>query len=252
MITLALTAFAALLGLLLVRLPIGLSLLAVGAAGIAFIRPQAVLPTISGELITISTNYALTIIPLFILMGNLAGKSGMSRDLFDAAQSFIGHKRSGLASATIIGSAGFSALSGSSLAATLTMGTVALPQMRRFGYHDGLSTGAIAAGGTLGILIPPSAGMIIYATLTETSVGRLFIAGILPGLLLSTLFVLAIFLIVRHDPAKAPKQPAPAPWAACVAAFATFASCLLGLSLHGLELFELLHLHAREGRIRRH
>ena len=111
----------------------------------------------------------------------------MSRDLYDAAHAWLGQLKGGLASATIVGCAGFSALSGSSLAAALTMGRVSLPEMQRYKYHDGLATGAIAAGGTLGILIPPSAGFVVYAILTEESIGQLFMAGVLPGLLLTAL-----------------------------------------------------------------
>jgi tripartite ATP-independent transporter DctM subunit len=136
-------------------------------------------------------------------MGNLAGVSGMSRDLYRAANAWLGHMKGGLASATIVGCAGFSALSGSSLAAALTMGRVSLPEMQRYNYDDGLATGAIAAGGTLGILIPPSAGFVIYAILTEESIGRLFLAGVLPGLMLTVLFIIAIWIIVKRDPSKA-------------------------------------------------
>jgi tripartite ATP-independent transporter DctM subunit len=139
-------------------------------------------------------------------MGNLAGISGMSRDLYDAAHSWLGHFRGGLASATIVGCAGFSALSGSSLAAAVTMGRVSLPEMKRYNYDDGLATGSIAAGGTLGILIPPSAGFVVYAILTEASIGRLFLAGIFPGLLLTTLFIMAIWIVVYRAPHKAPQS----------------------------------------------
>ena len=129
----------------------------------------------------------------------------MSRDLYDAAHSWLGHFKGGLASATVVGCAGFSALSGSSLAAALTMGRVSLPEMQRFKYDNGLATGAIAAGGTLGILIPPSAGFVIYAILTEESIGRLFMAGVIPGLLLTLLFIVAIWIVVLRAPAKAPQ-----------------------------------------------
>ena len=139
-----------------------------------------------------------------VLMGNLAGVSGMSRDLYDAAQSWFGHYRGGLASSTVVGCAGFSALSGSSLASAVTMGRVALPEMQRFRYADSLATGSIAAGGTLGILIPPSAGFVVYAILTEESIGRLFIAGVLPGVMLTGLFIVAIAILVRRNPDLAP------------------------------------------------
>jgi tripartite ATP-independent transporter DctM subunit len=178
----------------------------VGTAGIYLIRPQAALPALGGEIFSEATDYPLTIIPLFVLMGNLAGISGMSRDLYDAAHSWLGHFRGGLASATIVGCAGFSALSGSSLAAAVTMGRVSLPEMKRYNYDDGLATGSIAAGGTLGILIPPSAGFVVYAILTEASIGRLFLAGIFPGLLLTTLFIMAIWIVVYRAPHKAPQS----------------------------------------------
>lgn len=208
---LAALGFAALFVLLFIRVPVGAALLIVGAAGIHAIRPQASLPVLAGEIFAESSNYALTILPLFILMGNLAGISGMSRDLYAAAHSWLGHFRGGLASASIVGCAGFSALSGSSLAAALTMGRVSLPEMKRFNYADSLSTGAIAAGGTLGILIPPSAGFVIYAILTEVSIGRLFIAGVVPGILLTLMFVLTVWLVVSKDPSKAPRSLQPEP-----------------------------------------
>ena len=204
--TIALIAFAALFLLLFIRMPVGLAMMLVGIAGIWFIRPQAAIPKLSGEIFGEATAYSLTIIPLFVLMGNLSGVSGMSRNLYDAAHAWLGHYRGGLASATIVGCGGFSALSGSSLAAALTMGRVSLPEMKRHGYDDGLATGAVAAGGTLGILIPPSAGFVIYAILTEQSIGRLFLAGVIPGLMLMGLFIFAIWLSVLHDPAKAPRS----------------------------------------------
>jgi tripartite ATP-independent transporter DctM subunit len=204
--TIAALGFGALFVLLFIRMPVGISMMLVGAAGIYAIRPQASIPVIAGEIFGQSSNYSLTILPLFILMGNLAGVSGMSRDLYDAAHSWFGHLKGGLASATIVGCAGFSALSGSSLAAALTMGRVSLPEMQRFDYDDGLATGSIAAGGTLGILIPPSAGFVVYAILTEESIGRLFMAGVLPGLLLTLLFIGTIWIIVSLRPEKAPKS----------------------------------------------
>ena len=165
---------------------------------------KTALSNLSGETFEAASNYNLLVIPLFILMGNLAGVSGMSNGLFRAAYAFLGHLRGGLASATIAGCAGFAALSGSSLAAAVTMGRVALPEMRRFRYDDGLATGAVAAGGTLGFLIPPSGGMIIYAILTEQSIGQLFMAGIIPGILLSLLFIGVISLQVWRRPGLGP------------------------------------------------
>ncbi len=210
--------FGALLLLLLLRVPVGLALLIAGAGGIFLIRPAAVVPVVAGELFAVASTYSLTILPMFMLMGNLAVVSGMSRDLYDAAHSWLGHYRGGLAAASIAGCAGFSALSGSSLASALTVGRVALPEMRRFGYDDSLATGTIAAGGTLGILIPPSTGFVIYAILTEESIGRLFLAGVLPGVLLALLFIAAIRLTVTRRPALAPRSAVRAPWGARFAA----------------------------------
>ncbi|WP_424968304.1 TRAP transporter large permease [Dinoroseobacter sp. S375] len=226
--TIALLGFLALFGLLFIRMPVGTAMMLVGAGGIYAIRPQASLPVVAGEIFSEASNYPLTILPLFILMGNLAGVSGMSRDLYTAAHSWLGHMRGGLASATIVGCAGFSALSGSSLAAAVTMGRVSLPEMQRYRYDNGLATGAIAAGGTLGILIPPSAGFVVYAILTEESIGRLFMAGVLPGLMLTGLFILAIWLVVLRDPGKAPQATGAEPMAVRLAALGR-ASWIVGI-----------------------
>ena len=207
--TIAIIGFACLFVLLFIRIPVGASMMIVGALGIYAIRPQASIPVLAGEIFGESSNYSLTILPLFILMGNLAGVSGMSRNLYDAAHSWLGHMKGGLASASIVGCAGFSALSGSSLASALTMGRVSLPQMQRYRYDNSLSTGVIAAGGTLGILIPPSAGFVVYAILTEESIGRLFVAGVLPGIILTLLFILTVRIVVTLDPAKAPQLAEP-------------------------------------------
>lgn len=206
-----LLGFAVMFVLLALKVPVGTAMLAVGAAGIFMIRPPAVVPIVAGEIFAEGTAYALTILPMFILMGNLAGISGMSRDLYDAAHAWIGHRRGGLASATILGCAAFSALSGSSLAAALTMGRVSLPEMERYKYADSLASGSVAAGGTLGILIPPSAGFVVYAILAEVSIGQLFLAGVIPGLMLTALFIIAITISVRLKPDLAPMVGEPAP-----------------------------------------
>ena len=204
--TAALIGLAVLFVLLLIRVPVGLSMLIAGSAGIALIRPQAVLPVIAGETFAVSSRHALIIIPLFMLMGNLAVVSGMSRELYLAANLWLHRFRGGLAAASIVASAGFSALSGSSLAAALTMGRVAVPEMRRFNYDRSLATGAVAAGGTLGILIPPSAGLVLYGILTEQSISRLFMAGLIPGILLTLFFVLTVFAVVKLQPQKVPRE----------------------------------------------
>lgn len=214
-----------LFALLALRMPVGMSMLFVGFLGtivananklvlIGMASDQAwmrgwntALSNISGEAFEAASNYNLLVIPMFVLMGNLAGASGMSNDLFTAAYRWIGHMRGGLASATIAACAGFAALSGSSLASAVTMGRVALPAMRKYKYDDGLATGSVAAGGTLGFLIPPSGGMIIYAILTEQSIGRLFMAGIIPGIMLTLLFIVAILIVVGRNPDAGPRGP---------------------------------------------
>lgn len=200
--------FTALFIFLALGIPVAVSLLIVGFVGTIFLSGfQAAAFTLSGQAFATVTVYQLTIIPLFILMGNLASTAGLSRDLFEAAHKVVGHLRGGLAAATIVGCAGFAALSGSSIASAITMGKVAYPEMKRFNYGARLATGSIAAGGTLGILIPPSTGFVIYAVLTEESIGRLFMAGVLPGLLLTTMFLIAIAIVTFIWPKEGPRGP---------------------------------------------
>ncbi|WP_439144068.1 TRAP transporter large permease [Planktotalea sp.] len=149
-------------------------------------------------------NFSLSVIPLFVLMGSFATKSGISTDLFSAFNTWLRRRKGGLAHASIAACAAFGAVCGSSIATAATMGKVALPQMARFGYSDRLATGALAAGGTIGVLIPPSVIMLIYGILTETSIGDLFIAGIVPGLLLTLFFMITIVVMIRIHPASAP------------------------------------------------
>jgi len=204
-----LLGFAALFTFLALGLPVAIALLIVGFCGTILLSGfQAAAFTLSGQVFATVTVYELSIIPLFILMGNLASAAGLSRDLFEAAHRIVGRFRGGLAAATILGCAGFAALSGSSIASAITMGKVAYPEMRRFNYGSRLATGSIAAGGTLGILIPPSTGFVIYAVLTEESIGRLFMAGVLPGLLLTTMFLLAIAIVTLLWPEEGPRGPA--------------------------------------------
>jgi tripartite ATP-independent transporter DctM subunit len=194
--------------MLALRVPVAIAMFIVGLGGIAILRnPNVALTYLSNESFSIGASADLVVIPLFILMGNVATEAGMSRKLYDAAYSWIGHWRGGLASATVVGSGGFAALSGSSVASALTMGRVSLGEMKRFRYRNSLATGAVAAGGTLGILIPPSTGFILYAILTQQSIGRLFLAGVVPGLILVGLFVLTIFILTTINPALGPKGP---------------------------------------------
>jgi tripartite ATP-independent transporter DctM subunit len=159
---------------------------------------------LSSETFTLASSSELVVVPLFILMGNVASTTGMSRQLYNAAYAVIGHIRGGLASATLLGCGGFAALSGSSVASALTMGKVSLSEMDRYGYDPRLSTGVVAAGGTLGILIPPSTGFVIFAILTEQSIGRLFLAGVFPGLLLLAIFVITVSIICWFRPEAGP------------------------------------------------
>jgi len=152
------------------------------------------------------TTYTLSVIPLFVLMGQFASHAGLSHQIYHAVERWIGHRRGGLAMATVGACAGFASISGSSVATAATMGMVALPEMKKYGYGNSLATGTVAAGGTLGILIPPSATFVFYAILTEQSVGKLFIAGILPGIMLALLFMLAINIQVRLNPKIAPRS----------------------------------------------
>lgn len=200
--------FAGFFSLMAIGMPVGVAMLIAGILGTAAISGwTATAYTLSGQTFATASFYELSVLPLFILMGNLASAAGLSRDLYDAAYRWIGHLRGGLAGATIVGCAGFAALSGSSIASAVTMGKVAYPNMRRYGYGPRLAAGSVAAGGTLGILIPPSTGFVLYAILTEQSIGRLFIAGVLPGLLLTGLFLVAVSLVARFRPAEGPAGP---------------------------------------------
>src|SRR5256885_5216 len=203
-----------LIGLLLMmvlaflRLPIALAMGVVGIVGYAYMRDWswgAAFATAQTKIYETGRNYTLSVIPLFILMGNFVTRAGMSRELFRTAYAFIGHLRGGLAMATIVGCAGFGAICGSSIATAATFAKVAYPSMKQFGYSDRLATGAIAAGGTLGILIPPSTIMVIYGIMTGTSIGKLFAAGILPGILATVLLCLAVQYVTWRDPQAGPR-----------------------------------------------
>jgi tripartite ATP-independent transporter DctM subunit len=193
------------------RMPIGISMLLVGGLGFAWLTNWPAASALLGsEPYHVTSAYALSVIPLFVLMGHFATLSGMARDFYAAAYAWIGSWRGGLAGATILACSGFSALSGSSVATAATIGQVALPEMRRYRYDPRLATGAVAAGGTLGILIPPSTGMVIYAILTEQSIGQLFVAGVLPGLLLTVMFMMTITGICWVYPGYGPPgEPMP-------------------------------------------
>lgn len=207
--TLALIGIAVVLILSVLGVPLAFATLFVGVAGITWLRGFDAAVGITGQWIMESSmNYGLSVVPLFILMGAFIHRSGISEDLYDASYAWLGHFKGGLAMATVFACAGFSAVCGSSLATAATMGRVAMPPMRKFNYNDGLSTGTIAAGGTLGIMIPPSVPMVIYAIIVSGDIGALFIAGILPGLLLVSLFLVAIAILVRFRPELGPAAEA--------------------------------------------
>jgi len=187
------------------RVPVAFAMFLVGFLGIWALNGwNGAMGLLSSETFTLASSSELVVVPLFILMGNIASTTGMSRQLYNAAYAVIGHIRGGLASATLLGCGGFAALSGSSVASALTMGKVSLSEMDRYGYDPRLSTGVVAAGGTLGILIPPSTGFVIFAILTEQSIGRLFLAGVFPGLLLLAIFVITVSIICWFRPEAGP------------------------------------------------
>ncbi|MFV0244706.1 MAG: TRAP transporter large permease [Qingshengfaniella sp.] len=201
----ALIGFAALLLLSFIGIPLAFATLLVGLAGFALLRGlDPALSMASQQIVEITTSYNLSVIPLFVLMGSLINRARISGDLFEFSQALMGRFRGGLAMATILSCAGFSAVSGSSLATSATMTKVAMPHLRRFGYDDRLSTGALASGGTLGIMIPPSVPMVIFGLISQADIGKLFIAGILPGSLMVVLLLSAIHLTVRINPALGP------------------------------------------------
>lgn len=197
--------FGLLFCLLILGAHLGLAMSAVAIFGTSMIIGTDGALSLAGLSVYESAqSFDLSVIPLFVLMGTFATKSGISSDLFDAFNIWLHHRRGGLAHASIAACAAFGAVCGSSLATAATMGQVALPEMRRFGYSGKLATGSIAAGGTIGILIPPSVIMLIYGILTETSIGDLFLAGVIPGILLTLFFMLTVVVVIRLDANAAP------------------------------------------------
>lgn len=201
----SLLGFAAIFALMFLRVPIAIAMGIVGYVGLALLRSwDSSLVSVLSVVKSTGFSYTLSVIPLFILMGNFTTRAGMADELFALARSFLGHRRGGIAMATIGACAGFGAICGSSIATTATMAKVAYPSMRTLGYSDRLAAGTIAAGGTLGILIPPSTVLVIYGIMTETSIGKLFAAGIVPGLLVTLMLCFAVAWIARRDPQAAP------------------------------------------------
>ncbi|SLN13528.1 Sialic acid TRAP transporter permease protein SiaT [Roseovarius gaetbuli] len=229
-------AMAAAIVLAFLRVPLAFALLAVSIVGIGFainwnIAFQLLPLTISDAVLS----YDLAVVPMFILMGNVISKTGIAQDLFRAAYAFVGNVRGGLALSTMVACSGFSAVCGSSYATAATMAKVAYPSMKKYKYSDELAAGTIAAGGTLGILIPPSIIMVVYGILTQTNIGDLFIAGVVPGLLGLAMYMLAIRFIAARDPAQAPKGEY-TPWSEKLSALSGVWPFLLlfGLIIGGL------------------
>ena len=201
----ALIGFAAVFVLALMRIPLAFAMGLVGFVGLGLLRGWA--PTMANAAQVVYDTgfaYTLSVVPLFILMGNFVARAGLAQELFRAAYAFIGHFRGGLAHATVLACAGFGAICGSSIATAATMAKVAYPPMKKLGYADYLSTGVIAAGGTLGIMIPPSTILVIYGIVTETHIGKLFAAGVLPGLMCAGLLMAVVSWLAWRDPAAAP------------------------------------------------
>ncbi|NRG17164.1 TRAP transporter large permease [Rhizobiales bacterium] len=208
----SLIGFAILLVLIFARMPVAFAMAAVGFGGFAYLRGlDQSLSLVGTAVFDAGLSYSLSVVPLFIFMGNVLARSGVSHGLYAAANRATARMRGGLAMASVIACGGFSAVCGSSLATAATMSKVAMPSMRKYGYADSLAAGSIAAGGTLGILIPPSVIMIIYGLLTESDIGKLFIAGIVPGLLGLALYLAAVQVAVRLNPALAPRDTQPEP-----------------------------------------
>lgn len=201
-----------LLFLFILRMPVAFAMAFVGVAGFAYLAdPGPALSLLANDIFEQFTSYPLSVIPMFILMGTFAYASGISKRLYNTAYSWVGQLRGGLTIATVIACAGFAAICGSTAATAATMGKIALPEMKKYRYDNRLATGAVAAAGTLGILIPPSTVLIVYGILTEESIGKLFIAGVLPGLLLSLSFILTVAVLCIRNPNLGPPS-APTTW----------------------------------------
>lgn len=209
----SLIGFAALMVLILARVPLGIAMAIVGVVGFALMQQigygnprgwSIALNMVASTAFDTGLAYGLSVVPLFLLMGNLITESGMSKQLYRAANAFLGHFKGGLALATVVSCGAFSAVCGSSMATSATMAKVAMPSMREYKYSDGLATGAIAAGGSLGILIPPSVILVVYGLMTQTDIGKLFIAGLIPGMIGILLYMAAVVVTVRLKPESGP------------------------------------------------
>jgi C4-dicarboxylate transporter DctM subunit len=208
LLTIGIIGVIALVVLLYSKMPVGFAMAFLGFIGFGYVvNFDAALSLLARDIWDVFSSYNLTVIPLFVFMGQIAFYAGISRRLYDSAYVLLGHRRGGLAMTTVGACAGFAAICGSTNATAATMATVALPEMKRYGYDMGLATGTVAAAGSLGILIPPSVIFIVYGILTEQSIGKLFAAGIIPGILLCFLFLMTIHIRVTKNPSLAPPGP---------------------------------------------
>jgi C4-dicarboxylate transporter DctM subunit len=206
--TTGIVGIAILLFLFMLRMPVAFAMAFVGFTGFAYLNGlESALTLLAQDVFETLSSYPLSVIPMFILMGSFAFASGISERLYKACYSWFGQYRGGLTVATVIACSGFAAICGSTAATAATMGSIALPEMKKYDYDDKLATGTVAAAGTLGILIPPSTVLIVYGILTEESIGKLFIAGIVPGALLTLLFVITVMLLCWRQPSLAPPGP---------------------------------------------
>ena len=204
----AIIGFLVLFALMLLRVPVGMAMGLVGVTGFGYIVGGIpALKMVGQTSMRTVTDYTFGVIPMFLLMGAFVSNSGMSRELFRAANSFLGHLRGGLGIATIAACGGFAAISGSSVATAATFSTVAYPEMRRYGYPQSFATGVIAAGGTLGAMLPPSTVLAVYGIITEQDIGKLFIAGILPGILAASMYISTVAIIGFVRPGFLPRTP---------------------------------------------
>src|SRR6202041_386526 len=204
----AILGFVSLFVLMLLRVPVGMAMGLVGVSGFAYlVNGDAALKIIGHTSMRTVTDYTFGVIPMFLLMGAFVSNSGMSRELFRAANGFVGHRRGGLGIATIAACGGFAAISGSSVATAATFSAVAYPEMRRYGYPQSFATGVIAVGGTLGAMLPPSTVLAVYGIITQQDIGKLFIAGIVPGLLAIVMHMITIGIIGAARPGFLPAGP---------------------------------------------
>src|SRR3981189_612043 len=204
----AVLGFVALFALMLLRVPVGMAMGLVGVSGFSYLVGGTPALNIVGQTsMRTGTDYTFGVIPMFLLMGTFVSNSGMSRDLFRAANGFVGHLRGGLGIATVAACGGFAAICGSSVATAATFSAVAYPEMRRFGYPQSFATGVIAAGGTLGAMLPPSTVLAVYGIITEQDIGKLFIAGLMPGLLAAAMYMMTVAVIVWARPKYLPAGP---------------------------------------------